>query len=271
MRSPFPGMDPYIEAQESWPDFHHKLIADLDRAISALLPDGYRCRMDERAYIVLAGIDEKDESEMLPDIGIVGPDAPRKKRRAASTEASDGGVTVVPFIEEQYRETFIEISLRRPEPQLVACVEVLSASNKRRGSEGWDQYVKKRNAMLLGSAHFIEIDLLLGGSRMPMMGTWPDSPYYVMLCRKPSAPTCRVWRASYREPLPSVRIPLAQRDPDLVIPLQPLVDEIYARSRYWLDLDYSRPVGLGITSGDAEWMRERITALREKSRKRGAP
>ena len=66
-RSPFPGMDPYIEAQESWPHFHESLIGDLCRAISASLPDGYRCRINERSYVVLAGIDEKDISAALPD------------------------------------------------------------------------------------------------------------------------------------------------------------------------------------------------------------
>ncbi len=73
MKSPFPGMDPYIEAQESWPDFHHKLIGDLDRAISADLPDGYRCRIDERSYVVLAGVDGKEDPAMMPDVGILGP------------------------------------------------------------------------------------------------------------------------------------------------------------------------------------------------------
>jgi hypothetical protein len=28
MPSPFPGMDPYLEAPELWPDVHHRLISD---------------------------------------------------------------------------------------------------------------------------------------------------------------------------------------------------------------------------------------------------
>ncbi|MBY0228281.1 MAG: DUF4058 family protein, partial [Gemmataceae bacterium] len=118
----------------------------------------------------------------------------------------------------------------------------------------------KRNAMLLSSAHFIEIDLLMGGTRMPMAGDWPDSPYYVLLCRKPGTAACRVWRASYREPLPPVRIPLAGHDPDLVIPLQPLVDDIYAMSRYWIDLDYSKPLPRRLPAAEKKWMREAVAS-----------
>jgi hypothetical protein len=29
MRSPFPGMDPYIEASGVWEDFHHNLITEI--------------------------------------------------------------------------------------------------------------------------------------------------------------------------------------------------------------------------------------------------
>ena len=38
---------------------------------------------------------------------------------------------------------------------------------------------EKRQAMLLGRANFIEIDLLRGGSKMPMLTAWPKS--YSML------------------------------------------------------------------------------------------
>ena len=57
------------------------------------------------------------------------------------------------------------------------------ASNKRQGSEGWQVYERKRQALLLGKANFIEIDLLRGGHKMPMLTPWPDSPYTLLVCR----------------------------------------------------------------------------------------
>jgi Protein of unknown function (DUF4058) len=38
MRSPFPGMDPYIEACHLWDDFHHNLISQLQTAVAPILP-----------------------------------------------------------------------------------------------------------------------------------------------------------------------------------------------------------------------------------------
>jgi hypothetical protein len=38
----------------------------------------------------------------------------------------------------------------------------------------------------------MEIDLLRGGQRMPMLDSWPDSPYTLLIGRAGS-PLCRVW------------------------------------------------------------------------------
>jgi hypothetical protein len=54
MPSPIPGMDPYIEISHVWEDFHHGLISELKRAISAVLPERYVVRAGERTYVVLS-------------------------------------------------------------------------------------------------------------------------------------------------------------------------------------------------------------------------
>jgi hypothetical protein len=68
---------------------------------------------------------------------------------------------------------------------------------------------------------------------------WADNPYYVLVLRKAEAPACQVWPAHMDRPLPEVTIPLVPPDADLRMPLQPLVDAIYARSRYEVDIDYA--------------------------------
>lgn len=70
------------------------------------------------------------------------------------------------FVAEEYRESFIEIYEADSELRLVTCVEVLSPSNRRRDTEGWDLYLRKRQALLLGAANLVEIDLLRGGQRL---------------------------------------------------------------------------------------------------------
>lgn len=71
MRSPFPGMDPYIEVSHLWEDFHGKLIGEMERALSALVPDRYVVRTGERSYVALAqSHDEGDEHSFLSDVAV---------------------------------------------------------------------------------------------------------------------------------------------------------------------------------------------------------
>jgi Protein of unknown function (DUF4058) len=138
----------------------------------------------------------------------------------------------------------------------VTCIEVLSPSNKRPGTEGWLQYERKRQAMLLGRANFIEIDLLRDGQKMPMLSAWPKSPYTLLVSRASKAPYCRVWPAHFRRRLPPIPVPLLRPDPDLTLDLQPLVESIYSLGRYDERLDYARPLTPALSAEDAAWVRE---------------
>jgi hypothetical protein len=258
-------MDPYIEGSGRWEDFHGKLIGELERALSAAVPERYFVDVAQRSYIVLAGVDEKERHLFKPDVGVLTPPGsePMKSattgRTAVAEEATTDEVTARAFIDERYRETFIEIYEEDEEqPRLVTCIEVLSPSNKRPNTEGWDLYLRKRNALLLGSAHFVEIDLLRGGTRPPMLDALPDSPYYVLLCRRERAPYCRIRKAYFDRPLPELTIPLSDNDPDVVLPLQPLVDAVYERSRYARRLDYNKPLTPPLTAEQSAWLAERL-------------
>src|SRR5436190_24328860 len=54
MKSPFPGMDPYIEACGLWEDFHHALIEEIKNTLNQAVSDRYLVRTAERGYVVLA-------------------------------------------------------------------------------------------------------------------------------------------------------------------------------------------------------------------------
>src|SRR5262249_28727158 len=133
-----------------------------------------------------------------------------KTRPATTTEPvlEAGAMTSQAFVAEEHREAFIEIYEDDPERRLVTCVEVLSPSNKRKKSKGRKLYLRKRQSLLLGTANLVEIDLLRGGQRMPMLGGWPDSPYTLLVCREHRAPYCTIWPAHYRHPLPALLVPL---------------------------------------------------------------
>jgi hypothetical protein len=262
MNSPFAGMDPYIEAYGLWPDFHDDLIGEIKRGLAAVLPDRYFAQTGERSYIILAGTNGKEERAFYPDVRVgTGTEAPGPARGGvalAEPPAGSNAITMRAFIDEHFRENFIEIYEAGPETRLVTCIEVLSPANKRRGTEGWEQYLRKRNALLLGQANLIEIDLVRGGQRMPMVEPWPTSPCYLLVSWQSRAPYCRVWPVGYREPLPEIPVPLASPDPDLSLQLQPMIEAVYERSRYGRRIDYKKALTPPLTDEDATWLQHQL-------------
>ena len=162
------------------------------------------------------------------------------------------------FIEEEHREAFVEIYEASPEQRLVTCIEILSPSNKRPHTPGFDLYLRKRQSLLLGDVNLVEIDLLRGGSRMPMLDPWPDSPYTVLVARAKKFELCQVWPIHLQRHLPSVPIPLAKPDPDILLDLQPMIDAIYQRSRYELSIDYSKPLSPPLQPAEELWLEKQL-------------
>src|SRR5262249_35172808 len=166
MKSPFPGMNPFIEGSGLWEDFHGDLIAEIKRVLAEQLPRGYLVRTRKRAYVILAEAEEKTQRPFVPDASVTSPrrgkPAAAKERRGAPTAspAQIEPLSLRAFIDTEFEEKFIDIYEVKPERRLVTSLEVLSPSNKKRGSVGWKKYLRKRQALLLGKASLVEIDLL---------------------------------------------------------------------------------------------------------------
>jgi hypothetical protein len=114
MKSPFPGMDPYIEACGLWGDFHHDLIAETKRALAQAVPERYLVRTEERSYLVLVESEGKRSYPFEPDVSVTAVPGRRKvKKNGGTVLAEPAGeiepVTMRAFIEEEHREAFVEI------------------------------------------------------------------------------------------------------------------------------------------------------------------
>jgi hypothetical protein len=265
VQSPFRGMDPFIEACGLWEDFHSHLIERIGERLADAAPDRYLVRTGERSYVVLVESEEKRRHPILPDVSITA--AVRKRKRLPKGSATalaepDGDgepIAMRAFIQEEHRETFVEVIEAGEHQRLITTVEVLSPSNKRPGTEGWELYQRKRQNLLLGNVSLVEIDLLLGGQRMPMLDPWPDSPYTLLVARAGTS-VCRVWRGQFRRALPSLPIPLARPDPDIPLALQPMIDEIYKRFRYERSIDYKKPLTPPLDAADSAWLKQQLRA-----------
>jgi len=264
MKSPFPGMDPYIESCGLWEDFHHSLISEIKNALARIAPERYFVRSAERSYHVLVESEGKAKQPFVPDVKVTTPSRGMKsKTKSSGTMVAELATPVEPvilraFLAETHRETFVEIYEDDPDLRLVTTIEVLSPSNKRPGTEGWEQYQSKRQSALLGGVHLIEIDLLRGGRRPPMLDPWPDCPYTLLLGRANRYHRCQVWRAYFDRSLPVIPVPLTEPDADISLDLQPLVDTIYELSRYGNAIDYRKSLKPPLSAEETKWLKGQL-------------
>ena len=54
MKSPFPGMDPYLERH--WGDVHQAVVTYIRDGLQSRLPGDLRARMQERVYIEIPDV-----------------------------------------------------------------------------------------------------------------------------------------------------------------------------------------------------------------------
>jgi hypothetical protein len=272
MASPFPGMDPYIEECGLWAGFHNHLVEKIGEHLAETAPNRYFVDTSERSYLVLMKTEGKDSHLFVPDVSVTTPRNRKKSTRKGSVAVAElpagvEPVTLRAFIEEEHREAFVEIFETEPEQRLVTCIEVLSPSNKRPSSEGRDLYLRKRQSLLVGHVNLVEIDLLRGGERMPMVDPWPDSPYVLMVARAGKSHRCQAWPTYFQIPPATIQVPLANSDPAIPLNLQPMIEAIYKRFRYEQRIDYAKPLDPPLTDEEAAWFQQQLRA-RSKSKGR---
>jgi Protein of unknown function (DUF4058) len=266
VKSPFPGMDPYIEGCGLWEDFHSHLIQKIGEKLADVAPERYLVRTGERSYVVLVESEGKKKYPFLPDVSVSVPRRRKRTTKKGGTALAEPNgeaepMTLRPFIQEEHREAFIEIYDANPSQRLVTSIEVLSPSNKRPGTEGWELYQRKRQSLLLGDVSLVEFDLLRGGQRMPMFDPWPESTYTLLVARAKTQ-LCRVWRAYCLRPLPPIHVPLAKPDHDIPLDVQPMIDEIYQRFRYQRSIDYAKPLSPPLDHAESDWLEKQVRAKR---------
>src|ERR1044072_2438777 len=110
MKSPFPGMDPYLE--EDWWNIHHRFLTYACDDLQPLMPGMLRARLEERVFV------EPDEGPgrgIYPDLRVVEHPSRSKGTESASGSAgAESGVALAESIviqgqSEPATEGYIEI------------------------------------------------------------------------------------------------------------------------------------------------------------------
>ena len=169
--SPFPGMDPYLEAPGIWPDVHTRLMSIIGEQLTPLLAPKYLAGLETQ--VIIDRLDD-DPQVMLPDVSVTSPGTP--------VGAASGVAVVVPApvrvrVPQEIPTRLVSVYIRlRETARLVAVIELLSPVNKRRG-KGREEYLEKRHTFLTSPVHLIEIDLLRSYPRMPFDDPLPPAHY----------------------------------------------------------------------------------------------
>ena len=249
MPSPFPGMDPYLEDPAFWPDFHARFVNYWCEELAARLPDHYEARLDEQVNLVQ--IPAEKTKRVRPDVSVTRDTVAGSLASPSAAVATLEPTTVPLLIEEETRQTYIEI-LRRPDRTLVAVLELLSPANKAPSGQG--QYLDKRNAVLRQEVHLVELDLLFGGERMPLDAPYPSGDYFALVARFDRRWNCDVYAWSVRDSLPTIPIPLLPEDGEVGVDLAAVFATTYERGRYARSLDYGAAPPISAEAKTAAWI-----------------
>lgn len=82
MPGPFPGMDPYLERPDLWPDVHQSLITYIRDTLQPQLRPRYHARIGERLYVI------PPQRWMYPDVTVT-------QQQPMSIPTTSGGTAVL--------------------------------------------------------------------------------------------------------------------------------------------------------------------------------
>ena len=251
MPSPFPGMDPYLETPDLWPDVHHELISQIRRALNPALRPRYVVRVELRVYV--SDDDDPGGEVLIPDARIEKSKGKRAMKAKSTIAPAMAEPLVVPLlIDDEIEEARLE-NRHRQSSSLVTVIEVLSPANKIRGARGRASFMHKREETLASAVHRVEIDLLRAGAPSLTRPPLVLSDYRILVSRATDRTKARYWPVSVRQPLPSIAIPLRDPDPDAILDLGPVLNATYDNGAYDLSIDYRKKPEPPLGREDAAW------------------
>jgi uncharacterized protein DUF4058 len=216
MSSPFPGMDPYLEAPPLWPEFHHNLVVCWMEVLLPSIGDRYRLRIGSREYV-------------------------------------NQQVLLVSVIKEQHKEEYLEVRQRGTD-KLITLVDLISPAN-RATAVGRQAYLAGRAEARQAGAHVVEHDLVLQGQTCLDIApdSVPDYDYAITVGRARQPDRFEMYTTTVQKKLPRIRLPLASDDRDLVVDVQAIFTRCYDRF-FTGRINYKKDPPILLRDSDHKWM-----------------
>lgn len=251
MRSPFPGMDPYLEQNGRWAGFHVRLNVHIAEALQQLVAPNYYIEIDKNTYLSI--FPDVDELIGRPDVLITSsPTAIATQPVQASLMQAEPHIATLPMREE-VAVRYLEVRERKTQ-EVVTVIEILSPANKR--GAGRKKYEKKRNKILRSSTNLVEIDLLRRGEPLGVAwhGNKIESDYRIIVSRARFRPQTHIYTFDLQDHIPDIPIPLRPYEDEPYLPLNQLLHQVYERGYYANIIDYTAELIPKLNAEDSVWV-----------------
>ena len=263
MLPPFPGMDPFVEKNPIFHELHTQMLASAQGLLQPQVRPGYVVRLERHlSEGSVWGLDVSTLDRKEPDVAIIEGRA-RNKVNPSNQAVTQPTAVALQELEpdelELRRQRRIVIYVDDIPRKAVTSIELLSPSNKERGSVGQARYLEKRSSALHGGLHWVEIDLLREGERprVPLKLASSDYLAYIAIATETGwEHDAYTW--SVRDPLPRLKVPLLG-DNYAVLDLGACFAEAYDRIAADDEAAYAKdPPSPPFSADDALWIDQRL-------------
>ncbi|MEG4959495.1 MULTISPECIES: DUF4058 family protein [unclassified Microcoleus] len=250
MPNPFPGMNPYLESPELWPQVHHLLISSIFESLVPQLLPKYIVDIEKRVY-ELSG----DNSLLvgIPDVTVQRSPSPTNPT-SSNVAVAAPPVTALKVrlpVPVEFREAYLEIRDTATR-EVVTVIELLSPANKRPG-KGREMYEAKREKVFGSRTHMIEIDLLRSYQPMLVFDNDIEANYRILVSRGNQRPWADLYLFNLPDMIPAFPLPLRAGDAEPIVDLQGLLNGVYDRAAYDFRIDYTAAPVPALSESDAAW------------------
>jgi hypothetical protein len=246
-------MDPYLEDPEIWKEFQALFLRHLRDHLAERLPAGYEPHLQERELLV--ELTPEQAKSLMPGLEML------KSRlqldNPLDLQLEEGPRRVA--ITQRFQVPYLTIR-RKTSRKRVTVLEVFWPGTKT--FCGGHDYLAKREELLEHPVHLVELDLLVSGYRLPLPGPVPDGDYYAVIWPRQQRPHCRIFGWTLRQPIPPLRLPLRESDPDVTVDLGKVFTLAYDSGGFGQKLNYDGAPPAPLDVADLVWMAETVKPKR---------
>ncbi|WP_395745289.1 DUF4058 family protein [Prosthecobacter sp.] len=259
---PFPGLNPYFE--EQWFQVHPTMIASSLSRLQRQMPADLKVSIEQGMKISTRFDDDKG---FRPDVSVW-------KVREDTLLASAPPNFSPPIVRDVTAPKPRHLTIRELGGDLVTVIELLSPTNKH--GAGALAYLQKRLGLMESCVNLVEIDLIRKGGLALLrfeddgmaeairMDSGRLPPHAVTVFRAEQPQQRELYRVTYQESLPAIRVPLRPDDQDVWLNLQELAGQCHTDCGFDKSTHYSRDPEPPLMPEDAAWLHTHLQSTHRR-------